>query len=64
MYYLKLLAENLCSHELHPLALPVVCLQLALAQTIVENAALVQLVRLRYGTKSSSSIFGSWVFIL
>ena len=47
MHYLEALAEGLCSHELHPLALPVVCLQLVLAQTIVEDAALVQLVRLR-----------------
>lgn len=54
MHYLEVLAEELCSHELHPLSLPVVSLQLVLAQAIVENRALVQLVRLRYEAHPTS----------
>lgn len=51
LYYLDVLVESLLSMALHPLTLPVLYLELAIATTTLSNsAALCKLLHMRYNT--------------
>lgn len=50
VHYLELLVEALYCHSLHPLAFPVLHLQLVLAECVLGSGALKQLVHLRYSS--------------
>lgn len=62
MHYLELLANALCHHELHGLALPVVHLQILLAECIVRWKPLKQLAHLRcvYSLIELSTMYLHW----